>query len=135
MQHIPGIWQQIYATPHRLAWIDVGGVRTRMLEAGPPDAPAVLLLHGTAGSLENFCANVAALAAHFRVIAIDSSNILQMFVFHNTGPVVAIIGGAVLGYGSLGRSNTAWRSSRSTDTSAQPSSSAVTVASTPPLTW
>lgn len=71
----------------------------------------------------------------FRVIAIDSSNILQMFVFHNIGPVVAIIGGAVLGYGSLGRSNTSWRSSRSIDTSAQPSSSAVTVASTPPLTW
>lgn len=71
MQHIPGIWQQIYATPHRLAWIDVGGVRTRILEAGPTEAPAVLLLHGTAGSLENFCANIAAYAAHFRVIAID----------------------------------------------------------------
>lgn len=71
----------------------------------------------------------------FRVIAVDSSNILQMFVFHNIGPVVAIIGGAVLGYGSLGRSNSSRRSSRSTDTSAQPSSSAVTVLSTPPLTW
>lgn len=71
----------------------------------------------------------------FRVIAIDSSNILQMFVFHNIGPVMAIAGGAVLGYGSLGRSNTAWRSSRSTDTSAQPSSSAVTVLPAPPSTW
>lgn len=71
MKRIPGIWQQIYATPHRLAWIEVDGVRTRILEAGPADAPALLLLHGTAGSLENFCANIAAFAEHFRVIAID----------------------------------------------------------------
>jgi hypothetical protein len=69
-----------------------------------------------------------------RVVAVDSSNILQMFAFHNIGPVVAMIGGAVLGYGSLGRTTTSWRSSRSTDTSARPSSSAVTVLSTPPLT-
>lgn len=71
----------------------------------------------------------------FRVIAIDSANMLQMFVFHNIGPLVAIIGGAVLGYGSLGRSSTSWRSSRSMDTSAQPASSAVTMVSSPPLTW
>ncbi|WP_454830076.1 alpha/beta fold hydrolase [Paraburkholderia xenovorans] len=31
----------------------------------------MLLLHGTAGSLENFCANYAAYAQHFRVIGID----------------------------------------------------------------
>lgn len=71
----------------------------------------------------------------FGVIAIDSSNIVQMFVFHNIGPAVAIIGGAVLGYGSLGRTRSSWRLPRSTGTSAQPSSSAVTVASTAPLTW
>ena len=65
------IWQHLYATPHRLGWIDAGGVRTRYLEAGPADAPPVLMLHGTAGSLENFCANYAAYAAHFRVIGID----------------------------------------------------------------
>ncbi|MBP6851508.1 MAG: alpha/beta fold hydrolase [Rhodoferax sp.] len=67
----PSIWQHLYATPHRLGWIDAGGVRTRYLEAGPAEAPPVLMLHGTAGSLENFCANYAAYAAHFRVIGID----------------------------------------------------------------
>ena len=71
MQRNPGIWQHLHATPHQLRWIDAGGVRTRMLEAGQPDAPPLLLLHGTAGSLENFCANIATFAAHFRVIAID----------------------------------------------------------------
>ena len=71
MQRTPGIWQHLHATPHQLRWIDAGGVRTRMLEAGQPDTPPLLLLHGTAGSLENFCANIATFAAHFRVIAID----------------------------------------------------------------
>ncbi|HOB49022.1 MAG TPA: hypothetical protein PKK01_06870 [Mycobacterium sp.] len=70
----------------------------------------------------------------FRVIAVDNSNMLQMFAFHNVGPALAIIGGVVLGYGSLGRTSSSWRPSRSILTSAQPSSSAVTMVSTPPLT-
>ncbi|WP_343676370.1 alpha/beta hydrolase [Paraburkholderia heleia] len=65
------IWMHLFKTPHRLSWIDVGGVNTRYLEAGPADAPTVILLHGTAGSLENFCANYAPYAQHFRVIGID----------------------------------------------------------------
>jgi 2-hydroxy-6-oxonona-2,4-dienedioate hydrolase len=65
------IWQHLFDTPHRLGRVAAHGVGTRYLEAGPPEAPAVLMLHGTAGSLENFCANVAAYAQHFRVIAID----------------------------------------------------------------
>ena len=58
---------------------------------------------------------------------------LGYFAFHNVGPVVAMTGGLVLAYGSLGRSRTSWRSLRSTVTSAQPSSPAVTLSSTPPL--
>ncbi len=68
---LPSIWQQLFATPHRLGWVEARGVKTRYLEAGAADAPAVLLLHGTAGSLENFCANYAGYAQHFRVIGID----------------------------------------------------------------
>jgi len=70
MKHT-SIWQNLFKTQHKLAWIDVSGVNTRYLEAGPADAPAVILLHGTAGSLENFSANYAAYARHFRVIGID----------------------------------------------------------------
>ncbi|WP_168788261.1 alpha/beta fold hydrolase [Paraburkholderia aromaticivorans] len=71
MRHHESIWRHLFRTSHRLGSIDVRGVQTRYLEAGPADAPAVLLLHGTAGSLENFCANYAAYAQHFRVIGID----------------------------------------------------------------
>jgi 2-hydroxy-6-oxonona-2,4-dienedioate hydrolase len=68
---VPGIWEHLFRTPHTLGWVDAAGVKTRYLAAGPQQAPALLLLHGTAGSLENFCANIATLSQHFRVIAID----------------------------------------------------------------
>ncbi len=65
------IWQHLFKTPYRLGWVEVEGVNTRYLEAGRADAPVVIMLHGTAGSLENFSANYAAYAQHFRVIGID----------------------------------------------------------------
>ncbi|CAN7753789.1 alpha/beta fold hydrolase [Cupriavidus necator] len=68
---MPSIWQRLFTTAHRLSWVNAAGVNTRYLEAGPADAPVVIMLHGTAGSLENFCANIAAYARHFRVVAID----------------------------------------------------------------
>lgn len=71
MTDYQSIWKHLFRTPHRLAWIDVDGVSTRYLEAGKPDAPALILLHGATGSLEYFCANIAPLAKHFRVIALD----------------------------------------------------------------
>lgn len=71
MMRQPSIWQNLFRTAHKLAWVDVAGVSTRYLEAGPSDAPVVILLHGTAGSLENFSANYAAYASHFRVIGLD----------------------------------------------------------------
>ena len=70
----------------------------------------------------------------FRVIEVDHGNLLGNIIFHNVGPLIALIGGLVLLYGAAGRRNTSRRSSRSTRTSAQPSSSAVTVSSTPPVT-
>lgn len=65
------VWTYLNRLPHRLAWVEAGGVRTRYLEAGPPDAPVAILLHGTAGSLENFCANFERLARDHRVIGFD----------------------------------------------------------------
>ena len=70
----------------------------------------------------------------FRLFDVDSSNIIAFMVFHNAGPALAMIGGAALLYSSAGRKKTSRRPSRSTLTSAQPSSSAVTVSSTPPFT-
>ncbi|WP_040796002.1 alpha/beta fold hydrolase [Nocardia higoensis] len=71
MQNYRSVWTYLDTVPHTLDWIDAGGVRTRYLTAGDPDGPVVLLLHGTAGSLENFCANYGALARTHRVIGID----------------------------------------------------------------
>jgi 2-hydroxy-6-oxonona-2,4-dienedioate hydrolase len=45
--------------------------RTRVCTAGDSAAPALLLLHGTGGHLENWARNIMPLAQHFRVIAPD----------------------------------------------------------------
>lgn len=65
------IWKYLYKTPHTLDYIDVAGLNTRYLTAGAGDAPPLLLLHGTAGSIENFGANIAELAKSFRVYVLD----------------------------------------------------------------
>lgn len=70
----------------------------------------------------------------FQLFEIDHENIVGDMVFHSAGPVVATLGGLVLLYGAAGRSITSRRSSRSTLSTAQPSSSAVRVSSTPPVT-
>jgi hypothetical protein len=70
----------------------------------------------------------------FRVIDIDSRDILPYMLFHNIGPILAMVGGLIMLYGSMGRTASSRRSSRSTVTIAQPLSSAVTVSSTPPIT-
>ena len=70
----------------------------------------------------------------FRLIAVDGTDMLALMAFHNAGPVLAMLGGAVRLYGAAGRTSTSRRSSRSTVTSARPSSSAMTVSSTQPVT-
>lgn len=46
-----------------------GRYRTRVVEAGT--GPALILLHGTGGHLENWVRNIMPLARHFRVVAMD----------------------------------------------------------------
>ncbi|MBY3985669.1 alpha/beta hydrolase [Rhodococcus fascians] len=65
------IWTYLYRMPHTLGYVEAAGYRTRYLEAGVRGRPAVVMLHGTAGSVENFSANIAAYAEHFHVVAID----------------------------------------------------------------
>src|SRR3546814_8533596 len=57
------------AFSHR--WVDVGGLSTRVVEAGQGDS-TVLFLHGIGGHPETFCLNIAAHAqVGHRVLAID----------------------------------------------------------------
>lgn len=65
------VWRELLGTSLTYGWIDAGGVRTRYLDTGPRDASAVILLHGTQGSLETFCKNIGALSHEHRVIAYD----------------------------------------------------------------
>ena len=46
-----------------------GRYRTRVVEAG--SGPALILLHGTGGHIENYARNIIPLSRHFRVIALD----------------------------------------------------------------
>ena len=64
-------WTHLYNVAFKIDWISVGGINTRYIEAGDPTRPAVIMLHGIAGSLENFVANIGPLARHFHVLAID----------------------------------------------------------------
>ncbi|WP_104104175.1 alpha/beta fold hydrolase [Arthrobacter sp. 08Y14] len=65
------VWTYLNRTPHALRTVEARGVRTRYLEAGDPSNPALILLHGTAGSLENFCANYEALSRDYHVLGLD----------------------------------------------------------------
>ncbi len=65
------VWTELLATPFRQDWIYAGGLKTRFIQAGNPSNPPLVMLHGTAGSLENFAANIAAHARHFNCIAFD----------------------------------------------------------------
>lgn len=65
------VWSELYATEFRQSWIDAGGLKTRFIEAGSPEKPPLILLHGTAGSWENFALNVAAHAERFHCYAFD----------------------------------------------------------------
>jgi 2-hydroxy-6-oxonona-2,4-dienedioate hydrolase len=63
------IWGELATVEHELRFVDVGGVRTRVLRAG--HGPDLILLHGTGGHLEAYARDIAGLAADFRVTAYD----------------------------------------------------------------
>lgn len=69
------IWMYLKELEFRQGFIDVevngSAVRTRFVEAGAPDLPPAVLLHGTGGHWETFAPNLAALSRHFHCVAID----------------------------------------------------------------
>jgi 2-hydroxy-6-oxonona-2,4-dienedioate hydrolase len=65
------IWTSLLTVPFEQRWVDAGGISTRYARAGSTDAPALILLHGTAGSWEGFAANLGPLSRHFQCFAID----------------------------------------------------------------
>jgi 2-hydroxy-6-oxonona-2,4-dienedioate hydrolase len=69
------IWMFLKDLEFRQGFADIEvngiGVRTRFAEAGAPDKPHAILLHGTGGHWETFAPNLAALAEHLHCVAID----------------------------------------------------------------
>jgi pimeloyl-ACP methyl ester carboxylesterase len=65
------IWGFLRELDFRQGFVDVDGVRTRFAEAGSPDKPHAILLHGTGGHWETFAPNLAALSEQYHCVAID----------------------------------------------------------------
>ena len=65
------IWTHLSQVSFKQGWIDAGGVRTRYVQAGPADAPALIMLHGTGGTWEAYMATLGPHAEHFNCFAID----------------------------------------------------------------
>jgi 2-hydroxy-6-oxonona-2,4-dienedioate hydrolase len=65
------VWKHLMRTEFKQATIDAGGIKTRYVQAGNPDAPPLIMLPGTASSWETFCANLEAHAQHFNCLALD----------------------------------------------------------------
>lgn len=70
-ENYQSIWTHLMATPFRLDYVDAGGIRTRYVNAGPKDAPKLIMLHGMGGSWENLFANLSEHAKYFDVYALD----------------------------------------------------------------
>lgn len=63
------IWAEFAGAGVAERYYRVGGIRTRVLEAGAGEP--LILLHGTGGHAETYARNIVPLAKHFRVLAID----------------------------------------------------------------
>jgi pimeloyl-ACP methyl ester carboxylesterase len=65
------IWSFLDNVAFTQGYVDAGGVRTRYVNAGPKDAPVVVMVHGMGGSWENFTANFGEFSKHFNTYAYD----------------------------------------------------------------
>lgn len=64
-------WTHLYDAPFKVDWVKAGDVNTRYIEAGDPSRPTIIMLHGIAGSFENFIANIGPMSKGFHVLAMD----------------------------------------------------------------
>ncbi len=67
----PSIWSALREVEYTQGYVDAGGIRTRYVETGPHDAPAVVMIHGTGGHWETFARNLGPYGEHFHVVAFD----------------------------------------------------------------
>jgi 2-hydroxy-6-oxonona-2,4-dienedioate hydrolase len=65
------LWTDLLGVSFAQRYYDAGGIRTRVLEAGDPQAPALLMMHGVNGHAETYTRNIGAHASDFHVVAPD----------------------------------------------------------------
>jgi len=65
------VWRYLMDVPFRQSYVTVADLRTRYIEAGSPESPKLIMLHGTGGHWEAFCANIGPLSEHYHCYAID----------------------------------------------------------------
>src|SRR5919106_380213 len=65
------VWTDLRNVEFSQRWVDAGGVRTRVLEAGRKDQPALIFIHGTGGHAEAYTRNLGPHAEHFHTYSID----------------------------------------------------------------
>ncbi len=65
------LWQDLIGLAFTQGYVDAGGIKTRFLQAGGTDKPALIFLHGTGGHAEAYSRNLGAHAEHFNTYAID----------------------------------------------------------------
>ncbi len=63
------IWSDWLGVSLKQYYVNAGGVRTRVVEAG--EGPPLLLVHGTGGHVEAYTRNLKGLSQHFRTIVYD----------------------------------------------------------------
>lgn len=65
------VWTDLRNVEFSQRWVDAGGIRTRVLEAGEASKPTVIFIHGTGGHAEAYTRNLGPHAEHFHVYSID----------------------------------------------------------------
>jgi pimeloyl-ACP methyl ester carboxylesterase len=65
------IWTDLRNVSFSQGWIDVNGINTRYLRAGDPNAPKVIMLHGTGSHVEVFAPNLGPLSENFDCWVLD----------------------------------------------------------------
>lgn len=63
------VWGDLLGVDLHQHFVDAGGIRTRVLEAG--SGPALVMVHGTGGHLEAYARNVRAFSEHYRLVLYD----------------------------------------------------------------
>lgn len=65
------IWTHLAPVRLRQDWVATGDFETRYCETGTRGSPPLIMIHGTGGSWEGFCANLGPLSEYFHCFALD----------------------------------------------------------------